>query len=124
MAKFSVYSIGRSAEVDVQLSDSTVSRSHAELLITADGKYYLSDCNSSAGTYVVKGATKTAIKQAYVEQLDSLCFGDYQVTLQQLLSKIEQGSKLAKQLEPSAKDELPSGPVHRDPSSGEIIGDK
>ncbi len=82
MAKHAVYSIGRSRDADIQLSDSTISRNHAELVITAAGKYYLIDCASSGGTFVVKGNEKTAIKQAFVSQTDNLSFGEFHTSLQ------------------------------------------
>lgn len=129
MAKHSVYSIGRSRDADIQLSDSTISRNHAELVITAAGKYYLIDCASSGGTFVVKGNEKTAIKQAFVSQTDNLSFGEFHTSLQQLLTMIEDGGSGAGKKgrgasQPSPQDDLPSGPVRRDPGSGEILGDK
>ncbi|MBT3529768.1 MAG: FHA domain-containing protein [Gammaproteobacteria bacterium] len=129
MPKISAYSIGRSAESDIRLEDSTISRNHAELVITADDKYYLTDCGSSGGTYSLQGNQKTAIKQGFVDQVDNLCFGEYHTSVQQLISKIADlvnigNAYKGKQfVEASPQDELPEGPVHRDPVSGEIVSD-
>jgi predicted component of type VI protein secretion system len=124
MAKISAYSIGRSKDSDVQLSDPSISRLHAELVITAESKYYLTDCGSSAGTYTMQGNEKTAINQKYVEQLDNLCLGEFHTSVQQLVAMIDDPSgEKGKKIALAAKDDLPDGPVKRDPVSGEIIGD-
>ena len=130
MAKITAYSIGRSADSDLQLSDPSVSRVHAELAITASGKYYLTDCGSSGGAYTMQGNEQTAIKQAFVNPGDNLSFGEYCTSVKQLVAMIDDtggsgGSKKGgkgKGVAASSKDDLPEGPVHRDPESGEIIG--
>lgn len=132
MAKISAFSIGRSSNSDIRLDDSSVSRTHAELVVTADGKYYLTDCGSSGGTYLLNGNEKKSIKQAYVDQVDNLCFGECHTSVQQLVVMIDDflaagnsdKGKKGKRIEPSPQDVLPEGAVHRDPSSGEIIGDE
>lgn len=132
MAKISAYSIGRGKDSDVQLNDPSISRKHAELVITAVGKYYLTDCGSSAGTYTMLGNEKTAVKQTYVEQADNLCLGEFHTSVQQLVAMIDDPSgfgnsdqgKKGKKIASSAQDGLPEGPVKRDPVSGEIIGDE
>ncbi|PCJ26901.1 MAG: hypothetical protein COA96_04535 [SAR86 cluster bacterium] len=131
MAKVNAYSIGRSKEADIQLNDPTVSRVHAELVITPSGKYYLTDCGSSGGTYTLQGNEKAAIKQSYVEQSDNLSFGEYHTTVQQLVAMIDDPTgfgnsdhgKKGKKVAPSPQDDLPEGPVKRNPASGEIIGE-
>jgi diguanylate cyclase (GGDEF)-like protein len=44
--------IGRSAEADIQLEDEGISRKHAMLSRTADGRYRISDLGSTNGTHV------------------------------------------------------------------------
>ena len=44
--------IGRDAENDVVLNDATVSRKHAEIFLDDDGNIFLTDLNSTSGTYV------------------------------------------------------------------------
>jgi pSer/pThr/pTyr-binding forkhead associated (FHA) protein len=131
MTKISSYTIGRSADSDIQLDDSTVSRTHAEMVITAEGKYYLTDCGSSGGTYLLDGNDKKLIKQTFVDQVDNLCFGEYHTSVQQLISMIDeilasgnsaQGKK-GKRIESTPQDALPDGPVRRDVSGG-IISDE
>jgi hypothetical protein len=43
--------IGRSEECDIQLNDRSVSRKHARIEVRGN-EYYVSDCDSSAGTFV------------------------------------------------------------------------
>jgi len=44
--------IGRDAENDVVLNDAAVSRKHAEIFLDDDGNIFLTDLNSTSGTYV------------------------------------------------------------------------
>ena len=43
--------IGSSADADIVLADATVARQHAELVITDDGRYHLTDCGGDGGTW-------------------------------------------------------------------------
>jgi hypothetical protein len=123
MAKISVYSIGRSNEADIQLNDPSISRIHAELVVTASDKYYLTDCASSGGSYSMQGNAKSPIRQGFVEPSENLCFGEYHTSMQQLIAMIEISRK-GRAAAPTPQDDLPAGPVHRDPISGEIISGK
>jgi outer membrane biosynthesis protein TonB len=49
------YRIGRAPANDIVLSDSTVSREHAELVELGDGRYGLTDLGSTFGTAVLRG---------------------------------------------------------------------
>lgn len=81
MAKISVYSIGRSNDADIQLSDPTVSRIHAELVITAAGKYYLTDCASSGGTYTMQGNDKPVLVPTELEDRARITLGNTSLML-------------------------------------------
>ncbi len=48
------FTIGRNPENDIVLSDETVSRKHAALIVSSDGRIAIEDLNSIAGTYVNK----------------------------------------------------------------------
>ena len=78
--------IGRSPDNDVHIDDATVSRRHAELVVTNDGQYYLSDCNSTVGTCVAAPGGAIAIRQRFVQRDDQLTFGDVEVSLREILS--------------------------------------
>lgn len=63
------YSVGRSSTADLLLNDSTVSRRHATLTITAEGSYAVTDCGSRNGTretadVIVLGATALRVLPA------------------------------------------------------------
>lgn len=133
MGKHAVFSIGRGQDADIPLDDETVSRRHAEVTLTSDGKYYFADCNSSGGSYLLKDAAWVPLQQSFVEKTDQLQLGHYQLSVQELAMKIQEfsasagsgtGNKPGSGAEWNAKDELPSGPVRRDSSTGEIIGDE
>ena len=132
MANFTVYSIGRGDQADIQLDDPTVSRIHAELVVTAGDKFYITDCLSSGGTFLEEGGKFESVQQSYVERADKVKFGEFCTTLQDLLvyvNDLNRGAGSHKDgkgagAPPTGKDDLPSGPVRRDPVSGEIISEK
>ncbi len=132
MSNYSVYGIGRSQEVDIQIDHPSVSRFHAELVVTADGKFYISDCNSSGGTAIRKSGTEPWEKtqQGYVLKTDAILLGGYSTSVQELLVNIKdsakghhgrQGKLSGTDSEWSSHDDLPKGPVRRDAVTGEIL---
>jgi pSer/pThr/pTyr-binding forkhead associated (FHA) protein len=132
MSSYSVYGIGRNPDADIQIEHSSVSRSHAELVVTADGKFYISDCNSSGGTAIRKSSTEPweKTRQGYVAKTDAVLLGGYVTSVQELLLEIKDsakgqhgrtGKKGGADSEWSSKDDLPEGPVRRDAITGEIL---
>lgn len=132
MSSYSVYGIGRSQDADIQIDHTSVSRSHAELVVTADGKFYISDCNSSSGTAIRKSGSEPWEKtqQGYVAKTDAILLGGYATSVQELLLAIKDsargqhgksGKKGGAESEWSSKEELPEGPVRRDVITGEIL---
>lgn len=83
---FKTYSVGRGSDVDIQVSGDSVSRRHLELTATNDGRYYLIDANSSAGTLIQKGETWEPIKQGFVSENDHLLLGKENIQVQQLIN--------------------------------------
>lgn len=120
MSNFSTYRIGRGSDVDIRIDDRTVSRVHAELVVTAKGAYYLTDCDSSGGSYVARNGEWEAITQDFISPMDAILLGRYQTTAQQLMTMVNQGGRDIVR----RKDDLPEGPVRRNVDTGEIIGDK
>jgi pSer/pThr/pTyr-binding forkhead associated (FHA) protein len=130
MTKYAVFRIGRADSADIQLTDPTISRLHAEILLTADGRFYLTDCQSSSGTSVQqRGASQwSRIQQSYVDKTDRVLLGQYQTSVEELVLNIKDG-KGAGRLQglgggsaaPSPQDDLPEGPVRRDLSTGEVL---
>lgn len=78
--------IGRSPENIVFIDNETVSRRHAELLVTRSGELYLTDCASTGGTYVHSSEGWTPIRQSFVGRSDSVKFGQIETTIDYLLS--------------------------------------
>ena len=134
MSGFSIYRIGRGADADIRIDDTSVSRLHAELIITAGGACHLTDCASSGGSYREKNGKWAPIKQEFIDLIDTLLLGRYQITTKQLLALAEQdGDNKAVagtggRRHPSAEqeslpvDDRPAGPVRRDAETGDIIG--
>lgn len=132
MGKHSLYVAGRSKDCEIVLDDPTVSRQHLEVVVTASGRFYLTDRNSSGGTTVLRDNEWVALRQAFVEKTDHIRLGELTMTVQELAIHIENynsssgsaaGKKPGSGAEWSAKDELPAGPVRRDRTTGEIVGD-
>ena len=120
MSNFFVYRIGRGSNMDIRIEDSTVSRVHAELVVTAKGTYYLTDCDSSGGSYVARNGEWQPITQDFIAPVDSILLGRYETTVQQLMAMVNQGDRDVVR----RKDDLPEGPVRRNVDTGEIIGDE
>ena len=128
MSHFSTYRIGRRSDMDIRIDDPTVSRIHAELVVTANGAFYLTDCNSSGGTYVARNGEWIRITQDFISATDAILLGRYQTTAPQLTAIIPQGTQPQKtdgysseEKTPLPKDDLPEGPVRRKIETGEII---
>lgn len=111
-----VYRIGRSSGADIQINHDSVSRVHAELLVTPSGSYYLTDCASSGGSYVARNGEWRRIRQEFINPTDAILLGNYQTTAPALIA-------LAAPRE-SSKSTLPVGPVRRNAETGEIMGEE
>jgi predicted component of type VI protein secretion system len=85
---FKTYSVGRGSDADIQISGQSISRRHLEITATNDGRYYLIDANSSAGTQIQKSGHWEAMKQGFVTENDYLLLGKESIQVQQLISKM------------------------------------
>jgi predicted component of type VI protein secretion system len=120
--------IGRSPSADVVIADASLAPHHAELVITDDGRLYLTDCATDGGTWVM-GELETAagwqpVRQGFVRPDQPLRLGDHQCTAGDLLRR----SRDAPADAPAGAggwDAAPHrrmrGPVIRDPATGEIV---
>ena len=82
---FRTLTVGRGSRADIRLDDASVSRLHAELTLTAAGRCYLTDRNSTGGTRVLRGGEWTPRRQGYVDPGDRVRFGKCEVVLADLL---------------------------------------
>ena len=141
MANNEIYRIGRGSDMDIQISDASVSRAHAELIVTHRGAYHLTDCNSRNGSHVARDGEWVSIRQEFVSATQGLSLGNYQTTVQQLIAMVDRGNrgssagagrgnegsgagadrrKRGSDRERSTKDKI-QGPVGRNPGTGDII---
>lgn len=81
------YSIGRSNTADIQLSDPGISRIHAELTVTEDGRYYLVDANSTAGTFIRRLDDWIDLTQGFVTISDTLSLGKSRIAVSEIIQK-------------------------------------
>ena len=123
---YSQYSIGRGSRCDIRLDDVTVSKLHAELVVSKLGKLFIADCNSSGGTFKcgVSGQLEQ-ITQSFIEPDQTLLLGQWQGTANLLLSHLEvrhsKEEHAMVNVETEAEEKLPAGRVRRDPVTGEIV---
>ena len=121
------YTIGRGQKADIVIAESSVSRVHAELVSTDDGRYYLTDCGSKYGTFIQRDNEWKKIRQVYVRPRDPVKLGEYETSAAQLMDMLPEDKRHPKvtivegDVQPAPKSDLPSGPVERDPETGEII---
>lgn len=129
------WTIGRSRTADIVIGpdQNSVSREHAELVETDEGRFYLTDCDSRFGTYIQEpGGNWKRFRQSYVQKRDHIRLGEFEVTVAELLTLIpddSEGRPVPQYVFVSDKStvresdisELPRGPVERDPATGKII---
>lgn len=78
--------IGRSSSNDVVLTDTTVSRSHAEIEDIGGGLYRLTDVGSSAGTFLKQDGKWSQITSAEIGPDAVVRFGEAEVMLSDIVS--------------------------------------
>lgn len=128
MSHFTIYRIGRGSDVDIRIDDNSVSRLHAELVVTESGSHYLTDCASTNGSYVAQNGEWIPIRQDFITPTDVILLGQYRTTVPQLIAMAAQGDRRnasdlpsGGERKPLPTDDLPKGPVKRRPGTGEII---
>ena len=126
-------SVGRGDGVDVSIDDDTVSRLHAEIVSAGENRFYITDCMSTSGTFVGRDGAWQQIKQEYVDVGEAILLGNYQTTVAQLVDMATGSGKTTGSgalkgtgsgRKPIPQDQLPDGPVKRDPETGDIISMK
>ena len=125
------YVIGRSPYADIVLPDTSVARRHAELVVTDDGRFYLTDCATETGTWrripVAEGGESwERLRQAFVTAEEPLRFGEQRATLSALVGRPDpQGAAPDGRWRwdgpPEPAPDKPRGRVERDPLTGEIV---
>lgn len=137
--------IGRSSFADVVLADGSVASHHAELVVTDDGRFYLTDCGTATGTWRrVAGAAGSSeaadprtsgsqtpplwepVRQAFVGGEERLRLGEYGCTVRDLLGLASErpqpgGERFGPGSPAAAERWRLRGRVERDPRTGEIV---
>jgi predicted component of type VI protein secretion system len=68
--------IGRDRGADIPIADSSVSRKHAQVELLDGGRLFLTDCQSSNGTFLLRAGEAVRISQETVSMGDQVRFGD------------------------------------------------
>ena len=125
--------IGRSAYADTILADASIAPHHAELVVTDDGRYFLTDCAGDTGTWRQKrqadGSGWTAIRQDFVTPDEPLRLGDHFCTAAELASAGAADQPAESQGDGNGGDgrrgagtvQRARGRVERNPITGEIV---
>jgi hypothetical protein len=121
--------VGRSSHADIVVADESVARRHMEVVVTQDGRYFITDCATESGTWrVVEMVGDKPVweetRQAFVHPDQALRLGTHHCTLNGLFARLapitgEEGGLLRESAGKSAP--RPRGPVARDPRTGEIV---
>ena len=130
MSRVKTYLIGRHSHCDFELDGASVSRRHAEIVPLSDGRFFVTDRNSTAGTFILRDGKWLRVRQTFVEPTEYVRFGKQKIEaarFKDLISKepynstsfgaISSSSLRLKILE-SLKFEKS---VKRHPETGEII---
>ncbi len=78
------YIIGRRGSI--QLFDKTTSSRHAKLVVL-NNKMYLTDLDSTNGTYLVDQGKRKNFKEGYINIEQTLSFGDHVCTVRELIAR-------------------------------------
>ena len=80
------YVIGRRG--NIQLFDKTTSARHAELVVI-DNQMYLTDLDSTNGTYLMEQGKRRRFKEGYISLDQTLSFGDQVCTVRELVARAQ-----------------------------------
>jgi len=83
-----VYRVGRSAKSDLVVSETSVSRTHADLETLEDGRFRVVDQGSTFGTWVKENGQWAKISEATLDGGDALRLGNHETTPARLLDSI------------------------------------
>jgi hypothetical protein len=126
--------IGRSPFADVVIADTSVAPHHAEIVVTDDGRLYLTDCGSRSGTWRqsdpqvgAAAASWSPVRQGFIGADEPLRLGDYRCTAAELVHAVRAGPSANGNGAPPAWDRSEGhrqrlrGRVERDAATGEIV---
>ncbi len=87
------FTIGRDRGCDIPIADESVSRLHAQLTLTEGQQIFLTDCQSSNGTFLFRGGQPEPIQQEFISSEDKVQFGSVAFQVKDLLVAIKRKHK-------------------------------
>ena len=82
------FTLGRDPQADIPIADPSVSRIHAELSLVEPDVLFLTDCNSSNGTFLLRGGKETRIHQSKIELSDKVKLGSVVISAAELAAAL------------------------------------
>lgn len=86
--------VGRDPACPIVVADESVSRRHAELTLTKDGKLYVTDCKSRNGTFEVIDGEPRRITQGVVGTDSIIRFGECDLPVAEILRLVQDAAKI------------------------------
>jgi len=83
------FTIGRDLAGDIVIADDSVSRTHAELWLAADGSLMLADRGSSNGTDLIRAGKTVPLAETALQPGDQVRFGEITLSAKDLIEAIE-----------------------------------
>lgn len=80
------YTIGRKGQI--QVLHKTTSAEHAKLVVKKD-KLYLTDLNSTNGTYLIEDGKRIRFDEGYIRLSQLLSFGNHVCSVRELMARAE-----------------------------------
>ena len=114
------YLVGRSSYADIVVADPSVAEYHAEIVVTGDGRFFVTDRATGSGTWRLgEGGEWQSIRQTYVAPEAVLRLGAHRCVLRELVAPLT--------AEPTGErgggepERILKGRVERDPTTGELV---
>lgn len=82
------FTVGRDISADIPIADQSVSRIHAEISLVEGDRLFVTDCQSSNGTFVLRDGSERRITQEKVLPTDRIKFGGIAIAAADLLSAV------------------------------------
>ena len=109
MSSKTTFTIGRDPTADIPVADGSVSRIHAEITLLDGDRIFVTDCQSSNGTYLIRGGTETRISQEKAGPGDQVKFGGVSLNVADVVAAVRRKM---------SAEAAPPGPPHRARGAG------
>ena len=80
--------IGRDPSCDIVVADDSVSRKHAELIVTEKGVFLLIDRDSTNGSFIRRSGNWESVTQEIIEMGDLLRFGNAEISVEDMITSM------------------------------------